>query len=235
MGQTIKIGLIGDRSEAVLAHRAIPKAIELLLPKFQADFKMEWIPTMELERNFAGVVKDISGFWCTPGSPYESMDGVLRAIRYTRESKIPLLGTCGGFQHMLIEYARNVLGVANADHQESSPAAEIKFISKLSCSLVGMKEKIFFSPRSRLAKIHSEKEFEGEFYCSYGLNPKFEERFEGTALRITGRDRMGSARGVELEDHPFFIGTLFQPELAALRGEESPLVAEFLKTMGPLE
>ena len=64
------------------------------------------------------------------------MDGALRAIRFARETPRPFLGTCGGFQHALIEYARSVLGWADADHAESAPGAGRAVVSPLSCALV---------------------------------------------------------------------------------------------------
>src|SRR6267154_1091096 len=62
-------------------------------------------------------------------TPYASMEGALRALRYTREHHIPTLGTCGGCQHMIIEYARNVLGITQADHAEEHPDAEVALIT----------------------------------------------------------------------------------------------------------
>src|SRR5204862_344720 len=74
--------------------------------------------------------------WCVPNSPYASMEGALCAIRFARESGRPFLGTCGGFQHTIIEYARNVLGFHEADHAESNPAAALPLISRLACFLL---------------------------------------------------------------------------------------------------
>ena len=61
--------------------------------------------------------------WCVPGSPYHSAEGALAAIRFAREKRRVFLGTCGGFQHALIEFARNVLGVSQAEHAETAPTA----------------------------------------------------------------------------------------------------------------
>jgi len=66
------------------------------------------------------------GFWCVPASPYRDIDGALRAIRFAREQRRPFLGTCGGFQHAVLEYARNVLGWADAEHGELAPNAHVR-------------------------------------------------------------------------------------------------------------
>ncbi len=78
------------------------------------------------------------GLLVAPGSPYESMEGALAAIRVARSRGVPLLGTCGGFQHVVLEFARHMLGVADADHAEYEPyASSTLFITPLSCSLAG--------------------------------------------------------------------------------------------------
>jgi len=81
------------------------------------------------------VLEAFAGFWCVPGSPYRDMDGALRTIRFARETRCPFLGTCGGFQHAVIEYARSVLGLTDADHMESNPDAELPLIIALACRL----------------------------------------------------------------------------------------------------
>jgi CTP synthase (UTP-ammonia lyase) len=70
------------------------------------------------------------------------VEGALLAIRYAREQAIPFLGTCGGFQHTVIEYARNVLGWADAEHAETAPEASRAVISELQCSLVEVTDTI---------------------------------------------------------------------------------------------
>jgi CTP synthase (UTP-ammonia lyase) len=106
MTTSISIGLIGDFNAAVLAHQAIPRALGLAGEVTGTSLCHEWVPTQEI-RDESGL-REFDGFWCVPASPYGSMDGALRAIRFAREQGRPFLGTCGGFQHTIIEYARNV-------------------------------------------------------------------------------------------------------------------------------
>ena len=79
------------------------------------------------------------------------MERTLAAIRYAREQGVPCFGTCGGFQHMLIEYARNVLGFQDAQHAEYDPYASNLFITQLACSLAGRTMQLRFTPGSRVA------------------------------------------------------------------------------------
>src|SRR5208282_6192757 len=91
---------------------------------------------------------------CSPGSPYKSLDGALAGIRYARENKVPFIGTCGGFQHLVIEYARNVMGFKDAAHAESDPYASCLFITPLSCSLVGKTMEVRVKPGTQAADIY---------------------------------------------------------------------------------
>src|SRR5262249_44347282 len=127
-------GLIGDHDATITAHQAIPIALQLAADSSQTQVKWQWVPTEEIRS--AARVSAFDGLWCVPGSPYRSTEGALRAIRHARESGRPFLGTCGGFQHAVIEYARNVLGWADAEHAETAPDAPRQVIAKLACSLV---------------------------------------------------------------------------------------------------
>jgi CTP synthase (UTP-ammonia lyase) len=127
-----------------------------------------------------------------------------------------------------LEYARNVLGLRNAEHAETRPDAAMPLIAPLACSLVEQTGTITFEEKSRLRSIYGAAEAEEEYHCRYGLNPRYEKLLDGTALRVCGRDRTGEVRAVELNGHPFFIATLFQPERAALRGCSHPLVTAYV-------
>jgi Asp-tRNA(Asn)/Glu-tRNA(Gln) amidotransferase A subunit family amidase len=99
------------------------------------------------------------------------MDKTLWAIHYARENKIPCFGTCGGFQHMVIEYARNVLGFKDAQHAEYDPYASSLFISELACSLAGREMQLNFVPGSQVAAIYGELSATEHYYCNFGVNP----------------------------------------------------------------
>jgi CTP synthase (UTP-ammonia lyase) len=230
MKNSIRIGLIGDFSPHVRAHYAIPRAIELALSGLACQAEASWLSTPLLgEGDTEEKLSGYDALWCVPGSPYQSMDGALRAIRFAREHGIPFLGTCGGFQHAILEYARNALGLKEADHAESNPSASLPLIAPLSCSLVGTKGSIRFCPDSRIAAIYGKAETIEEYHCNYGLRPGYQSLLEQGELRITGFDSEGQARVFELTGHPFFLGTLFQPELSALNGGAHPLIRAFLK------
>jgi CTP synthase (UTP-ammonia lyase) len=157
------------------------------------------------------------------------MAGALRAIRFAREHRRPFLGTCGGFQHALIEFARNVLGLTDVDHAESNPNASKLLMTPLSCALVEKTGTIHFKTGSRIAQIYGEPSTIEQYHCSYGLNEQYRSQIEASPMRIAGWAVDGSVRVIELNDHPFFIATLFQPERSALHGRENPLITDFVR------
>src|SRR5262252_7249286 len=129
MSQEIRIGLVGDRNDTVPAHVAIPRALAMSSGFLKCSVDFDWIPTEEISRNKR--ISDYDALWCVPASPYRSMEGALRAITWAREQSRPFLGTCGGFQHAILEYTRSVLGWTNAEHGETAPNAARAVISPL--------------------------------------------------------------------------------------------------------
>ena len=162
------------------------------------------------------------------GSPYANTDGALDAIRVARERRIPFLGTCGGFQHALLEYAGAVWGVHAPAHAELDPSAADPVIAPLTCGLVEQSGTIRFEPGSRLRAIYGSDEAVEGYHCNYGLNPACAGRFATGPLRVAARDLAGDVRAVELDGHPFFVATLYQPERSGLDGRRHPLIAAFV-------
>jgi len=226
----LRVGLIGDFNAAVTAHQAIPRALELAAAAV-GDCRVEscWLPTETLVSDLRARLSGFDGLWCVPASPYVSMEGALGAIRFARTERVPFLGTCGGFQHALIEYARNVLGLAQAEHAETNPDAAMPLIARLSCSLVEQQGQIFLQEGSRIQQIFGQAEIHEMYHCNFGLNPAYEKMLVKGYLQFTGRDGAGEPRVLELDDHPFFLATLFQPERSALRGEVHPLIRAYVQ------
>jgi CTP synthase (UTP-ammonia lyase) len=224
------IALVGDFSDAVPAHRAIPRALELAVATTQHQVTWRWVHTSQI-RKAESDLADAAAVWAVPASPYANMDGVLDSIRWARETGRPFLGTCGGFQHALIEFARNVAGLVKADHAETSPDAELLLIDRLSCSLVEKTAVVRFVSGSRLSVAYGSDNASEGYHCNYGLNSAHRRALERAGLRFTAFDDADEVRAFELPAHPFFIGTLFQPERAALRNERVPLVNELVRAV----
>ena len=121
------------------------------------------------------------------------------------------------------------MGIDDAEHEETSPNAQTLLISKLSCSLVNKSQTITIKPDSLISRIYGQHEVTERFVCNYGLNPKFKEAIEIKSLKIVGIDQEGEVRAIEDSDHPFYIGTLYQPQLSSNPGRPHPLIAAYIK------
>jgi CTP synthase (UTP-ammonia lyase) len=225
-----KIALVGDFNPAVLAHRAIDTCFTLARASGSPPVEPVWVATEKIVPGDTGVFDGFRAIWCVPASPYRNTEGALWAIRNARENHIPFLGTCGGFQHALLEYARNVLGLKTAAHAETDPTAPLLLLTRLSCSLVEQTRRVIVTPGSPFREIYgAESGLEG-FHCNFGLNPTFENLFHDGPLEIAARSEEGDVRAVWLRGHPFFVGTLFQPERRALEGQLHPVVRAFFQS-----
>lgn len=219
-----KIGVVGDRNEAYPLHRATDDA----LGHVPEPLPFAWIGTEQGRTMTSEHLGTYSGFLIAPGSPYQSMEGALRVISFARESGVPLLGTCGGFQHVVVEFVRAVLGVADAEHEETEPSAAHLAVTALSCSLVGQQQAISFASGSRAAAIYDAPEAVEPFFCSFGMNSVYRTHLEERGLRVTGVDGEGEARVLELDNHPFYVATLYVPQARSTAHAPHPLVLAFV-------
>lgn len=222
----VRIALIGDYNPSAKAHQAIPGALTLACGA-DIDGQWDWLHTSTLTGEPVDQLAQYDGVWCVPASPYANTRGALKAIRFARETGRAFLGTCGGFQHAIMEYADAVWGVAAA-HAEIDADAVDPVISPLACSLVEQSGELYVEPRSRVALIYGTTTAHEEYHCRYGLNPHYVERLASGALRIAARDGADEVRAVELDGDQFFIATLFQPERSAFSGRRHPLIRAFL-------
>jgi CTP synthase (UTP-ammonia lyase) len=157
------------------------------------------------------------------------MEGAISAISLARTESLPFLGTCAGFQHALIEYFKNVSGATNVAHAEVNPESTHPLISKLSCSLVDVYAPIRLIPGSLSQRLYGADRVVEGYRCNYGLNPEFAQLLQHrTDIQIEGTDDAGEIRIIRLQNHPFFLATLFQPQRSSLKGFVHPLIREFL-------
>lgn len=225
MSSPLRLSLAGDYRADAVAHQAIPLAIERAARWLNITVEAEWIASEKLAESD---LRRSDAVWVVPGSPYHNDEAVFDTIRWARESGKPFLGSCGGFQYAVIEYARNVLGWHDASHAETDTGGRM-VIAPLSCSLVEQRGLVRFETDSRIARAYGTLESDEGYHCNFGVNPDFSAALGDNTLRITAWDDAGDVRGVELPDHPFFVATLFQSERAALQEKESPLVIAWMQ------
>jgi len=225
----MKLAIIGDFDPSSQTHRATNSAIEHSKNALHADVVAKWIATDSIVANLSAIINEYQGFWIAPGSPYKSMTGALEIIKYARLNNTPTLGTCGGFQHMAIEFARNVLGITDAEHAEYDPYASKLVVTPLSCSLAGKKLEIDIIDKQSLAyKIFGTDKIEAQYYCNFGLNPDYEAEIGRKGFKVVGSDTDKEARILELQGHKFFMATLFVPQANSTPGQPNKLVTAFL-------
>ena len=214
------VGIVGDRDPDLHVHRFT----EAALGHVADPVPFEWIATEELASAPPARLARYTAFLVSPGSPYRSMEGALAAIRHARERRVPILGTCGGFQHMVLEFARDVLGVADAEHEETAPDAPHRVVTALACSLAGQDHPVRHRPGSRVATLCAAEETVEPFFCRFGINPAYRPALEASGLRVTSLDLEGEPRVVELAGHAFFLATLYVPQARSRPGAPHPLV-----------
>lgn len=226
MSSPLRVSLVGDYRADAVAHQAIPLAIERAAAHLNITVDAEWIATEQL--GDLSRLQQREAIWVVPGSPYQNDAGVFATIRLARQQGKPFLGSCGGFQYAVIEYARNVLDWQDAAHAETDRIGRM-VIAPLSCSLVEQRGAVRFEAGSRIAQAYGSLSSDEGYRCNFGVNPEFTAALAGKALDITAWDTDGDVRGVELQDHPFFVATLFQSERAALQQQDSPLVIAWMQ------
>ncbi len=192
-------------TEAAIRHAADELAVKVV---------PEWASTVSLECPEL-VLDAAAGLFLTTGSPYASLDGALRAIRYAREHALPFLGTCGGFQHVVVEGFRHVTGLHGAAHGEYDPGAPSAVVAALACSLRGQTMAVHLRPGSLAAAAYATEKTTERYYCQYGVADRYRDQLSTTGLAVTGRDGEGEPRIVERSDHPFFVATLFVPQASS--------------------
>ena len=216
-----RIALLGDKDLRHRTHRELEAAVAQLPDAVEAV----WAGS---DSEDARAPQAFDGLWILPGTPYRDAAAVDAAIGWALESGTPLLGTCGGFQYTVLALAARLAGIADPAHGEAEPGAEAPVVAPLACSLVGQERTVTCVPGTRLAEICGTEPFTGFHWCSYGLAEPYVARLEEAGVVVSARAPDAGVEGIELPGHPFFVATLFQPQVGALAGDPlHPLIAAF--------
>ncbi len=122
-----------------------------------------------------------------------------------------------------------MMGIRDAEHEETAPGAASLVISKLARSLVDKTRTIRILPGSLAHRAYGRTEVRERFSCNYGLNPRYRDRLDSGQLKATGFDLDGEVRIVELSDHPFYLATLFIPQVSSKPESPHPLLVSYLR------
>ena len=242
MSNAVRIGILGDFNTEFPSHHATTDSLQHAARKLNSDVESEWIPTPSLTAAGAEkVLESFDGLLAAPGSPYKSFAGMLKGIEFARRRDWPFLGTCGGFQYALIEFARNVLGIVDADSAENNSGSKNIIIYPVACAvpdrkgnapkLSGTMPEIRLRPGSYLQSFYGkEKEIvTEEFFCNFEVNPEYEWATMEAGFPVVARGAQGEIRAIESPTHRFFIATLFQPQLSSTEKTPHPVVLAFVQ------
>ncbi|MEY4551397.1 MAG: hypothetical protein RL685_7592 [Pseudomonadota bacterium] len=239
MSAPLKVGIVGDFERTRFSHWATEAALYHAATRLGRQLTPCWFGTdLVQSRGADGCLAGLDGIWGAPGSPHISAHGMLDAIRFARESGVPYLGTCAGFQYALIELSRNVLGLSDADSAENDSNSQHVVITPVSCPLPARREggpqlsgsdAVLPVAGSLLAELCGGAPLQGEYNCSFEVNRAYLERWQAVGLRSAAHDALGALRAFELSERRFFLATLFQPQLSSRPDAPHPLVLGFLR------
>ena len=238
MSDAVRIGILGDYDADSPTLPTIDKSLQQASAKLNLAIESQWIPTPSLlQPNAQRMLESFDGIWAAPGSPYKSFDGMLKGIEFARRRDWPFLGTCAGFQYTLIECARNVLGIKDADSAENNSGSKNIIIYPVACAvpdrangaprLSGPIPEIRLRPGSYLQSFYAQDTAVEEFFCNFEVNPDFEWISMEAGFPIVARGSKGEIRAIESPTHRFFVATLFQPQLSSKPDAPHPLVVAF--------
>ncbi len=207
---------MGERDASFPPHVALDAAVEHSAAHLGLVIELEWLATPQIAADPNSMLTRCSGLWAAPGS-LASVQGALAGIKFARESATPLFGTCGGFQHAVLEFARNVLKLADATHEAYEPSGSRLLVTALACSIKGQAMPVRVLPGSRAHAAYGCTQVVEEYYCSHGINPQYESLLQEHGLSITARDFSGEPRILEIV-----------PQTRSTRAMPHALVSAFL-------
>ncbi|EPW1841500.1 CTP synthase [Campylobacter coli] len=245
----VKIAFVGKYVDLKESYKSLTEAIIHAGAALDTRVELQWVDSEKLENlESAEAFKNVSGILVAGGFGYRGVEGKIKAIHYTRENKIPFLGICLGMQLALVEFARHVLKIEDANSSEfddkcSNPivylidefmdASGKKQIRTAKTPLGGTMRlgsyECKVKPNSLLAKVYNNaKNIKERHRHRYEANPKYRKEFEDKGLIVSGESE-GLIEAVELNNHPFFLAVQFHPEFTSRLERVNPVICGFIK------
>ncbi|GAB2632453.1 CTP synthase [Emticicia sediminis] len=236
----VKIGLVGKYVELKDAYKSIIEAFIHAGAANKCKVTIEWIHSESLQiDNSAEKFKGLDGVLVAPGFGERGIEGKIAAVRYVRENNIPFFGICLGMQMACIEFARNVIGLAEAHSTEMYPETQFPVIDlmeeqktvtdkggtmRLGAYACKTKDKTL------ARKIYGKANISERHRHRWEFNNKYLKDYEAAGMVISGvNPDSGLVEIVELPNHPYFIGVQFHPELKSTVMTPHPLFVNFVK------
>lgn len=235
----VQIGIVGKNSEYLDAYKSIHEALNHAGALHLAKVKIISIAAEEIEKKGANeVLKGIGGILVPGGFGSRGIEGKILAVQYARENKIPFLGICLGMHMAVIEFARNVLGLSNANTTEHDPQTpdpvihlmeEQKKISNMGASMRLGAYPCKLKSGTLARNCYNQETISERHRHRYEFNNEYRERFEAAGMVLSGQSPDGVLiEMVELKDHPWFIACQFHPEFKSRPVAPHPLFRDFV-------
>jgi CTP synthase len=239
---TVNIGVVGKYVEYEDSYKSLKEALVHGALAHNLKLDLNWIEAEGLEgadeKGVASQLEGYDGILVPGGFGKRGIEGMLVAIRYAREKKVPYFGICLGMQTACIEFARNVVGLEEANSSEFDPATAHRVIYKLR-ELRGVEElggtmrlgawTCKIEPNTLAHRIYGTLEISERHRHRYEFNREYEEPMTAAGLRISGSTPDGTyVEMIELPDHPHFIACQFHPEFKSKPLEPHPLFRTFV-------
>lgn len=236
----VKIGLVGKYVELKDAYKSISESFVHAGATNDCKVSIEWIHSESItEENANEKLKNLRGIIVAPGFGQRGIEGKISAIKYARENQIPFLGICLGMQCAVIEFARNVLGLADANSTEMDPSTKNPVID-----LLETQKKITnkggtmrlgsylcnITEGTKAWEIYKQKEINERHRHRYEFNNEYLADFEAAGMIASGINPDGDLVEImEIKDHPWFVGVQFHPEYKSTVDNPHPLFVNFVK------
>lgn len=251
----LQIAFVGKYIDLKESYKSLTEAIIHAGAALNARVKLKWIDSEKLESlDESKVFKDISGILVAGGFGERGIEGKIKAITFARTRKIPFLGICLGMQLVLVEFARNVLGLKDAHSTEFKPKTKnpVVFLIDEFINSAGEKQirtqksplggtmrlgayECVIKPKSLLSEIYEGKKSINERHRHrFEANPRYKKDYEKNGLIVSG-ESSGLIEVVELAKHPFFIGVQFHPEFTSHLVRANPVILAFIKEVSEYE
>lgn len=236
----VKIALVGKYVSLQDSYKSITEAFTHAGAALDTRIEVEWIYSGDLnEENIKDKLNNIDGILIAPGFGDRGLNGKILACHYARENGVPLFGICLGMQIMVLEFARNVLGLKDAESAETNPTTPHPVISLMdeqkNVTNKGGTMRLgnwdcHLKEGSKIAKIYGTKEIKERHRHRYEFNNEYYDNFDRATFRLTGTNPdTGLVETVEYDNHPFYIGVQFHPEYRSTVAQPHPLFIEFTK------
>ncbi|MBI5569829.1 MAG: CTP synthase [Desulfomonile tiedjei] len=240
LDQEITIGIVGKYVDLHESYKSLNEALFAGGVANDTKVNLKFIDSEQIEKQgLEGRFDDVDGILVPGGFGSRGIEGKIVAVRFARENSIPYFGICLGMQIAVVEFARNVCGMAGANSTEFNPDTPYPVIDlmveqrtikeKGGTMRLGMYECII-TPNSRCSEIYGEPMIRERHRHRYEFNSAYKEELEAKNLKAGGTSPDGKlVELVEYGDHPWFVGCQFHPEFTSRPMEPNPIFAAYLK------